>query len=255
MKKQTLIAGMVLAFCASSATAADLPARVFTKAPVAPVAVYNWTGCFIGANGGGLSARKNWTYADALAPATLGLPATSHTATGAMGGGQIGCDYQTGRWVVGIQGDYDVTSAKGSGIDSFFNRLSDESNVRGLGTVTVKGGYLITDQFLLYVRGGVAFENDRYNIYQLPASTLAATGTQSRTGGTVGIGGEYLITNSWSVFAEYDYYDMGTKTTTLISTVTNLPFTTQSIRERKDVVRAGLNWRFNLGGGAVVAKY
>lgn len=253
--KRLAFAVSILTFSAMSASAADLPARIYTKAPVAPVVVYNWTGCFIGANGGGLWARKSWTYADTLAPATLGLPATSHTASGGMGGGQIGCDYQAGRWVVGIQGDYDATNSKGSGIDSFFNRLSDESNVRGLGTVTVKGGYLVTDQFLLYVRGGVAFENDRYNIYQLPLSTLAATGTQNRTGGTVGIGGEYLITNSWSAFVEYDYYDMGTKTATLTSTVTNLPFTTQSIRERKDVVRAGLNWRFNLGGGAVVAKY
>lgn len=46
---------------AAPASAADLAARPYTKAPPAPVvAIYDWTGFYIGINGGGGSAHKCW---------------------------------------------------------------------------------------------------------------------------------------------------------------------------------------------------
>jgi outer membrane immunogenic protein len=251
------LAVVLLAVSVASARAADLPAKIYTKAPLPPVAVYNWTGCYLGANGGGLWASKRWVNTDITTSALYGTQITSHTASGAMGGGQIGCDYQVGPWVFGIQGDYDAADARGWGIDNNNPRFNDESDVRGLGTVTLRAGYTVTSQFLLYARGGIAFERDRYNVYQLalPAITLqgqqnqlglTATGDQDRTGGIVGLGGEYLITKNWSVFAEYNSLDFGTRTITLTSTQTQRPFITMDVRERKDVVRVGFNYRFNM---------
>jgi outer membrane immunogenic protein len=267
MKKILVLAVSLLAISTISALAADLPAKVYTKAPPPVVAVYSWTGCYIGANGGGLWARKRWVNTDINTPALFGTEITSHTASGGMGGGQFGCDYQTGRWVFGIQGDYDWTDAKGSGTDNNVTRFNDESNVRGLGTITARVGYTVTEQFLLYVRGGVAFERDRYNVYQTAAPNLLttqvqttpfigliATADQDRTGGVVSLGGEYLITRNWSVFAEYSYLDFGTRTVTPTVIQTQRPFTTMDVRERKDVVRVGVNYRFNMGGPAV-ARY
>src|SRR5262245_60042030 len=43
-----------------AASAADLAARPYTKAPAPMVSVYNWTGFYIGVNGGGGWADKSW---------------------------------------------------------------------------------------------------------------------------------------------------------------------------------------------------
>jgi outer membrane immunogenic protein len=242
----------VLAASAASAFAADLP--VYTKAPlVAPVAVYSWTGCYIGGNGGGLWVRKDWRAT--TTQAVVG----SHDADGGMGGVQAGCNYQTGHFVFGIQGDYDGTNASGSSPDQTIQgRLYDRSQIDGLGSVTGRVGYAM-DRFLIYVKGGVAWERDRYSTYFGPLTTqpgvTLSTASETRQGATVGFGGEYAFWKSLSVFLEYDYYDFGTKTNTftLVPPFTG-PQDFYDIRERKSVVKAGLNWKFDWAQ-PVVAKY
>lgn len=244
-----------IAFAAGLSAGPALAADMAVKAPrvaVAPAPVYTWTGCYIGANGGGLWAHKRWT--DGV-PGIRGGNVTTvdHTASGGMGGGQIGCDYQTGRWVFGIEGSYDAVSASATSPIAL-TTLAGTTNVKGLGEVGGRVGYTVIDQALLYIRGGVAFERDRYNISTQVANILLATASETRTGGFVGVGFEYLFTQNVSAFIEYDYVDMGTHNVSFTSTAVPVTFTTQSIRERKDVVKVGLNYRFNWAQ-PVVAKY
>src|SRR2546425_10113218 len=91
---------------AGSASAADLGPRPAYKAPpmVAPVPVFSWTGCFVGAHGGWGWGKKDVRLvgvSEGTAVANSGGIDTS----GAIFGGQIGCDYQfAGHFVVGAQG-------------------------------------------------------------------------------------------------------------------------------------------------------
>jgi outer membrane immunogenic protein len=101
------VAAFVAVF-ANAAMAADLPAPavpapVYRPPPVA-VPLFTWTGCYVGGNVGGLWARSDWND-DVFGDFGTG------TASGAVGGVQVGCNYQTGAWVFGIQGDYDWTRA------------------------------------------------------------------------------------------------------------------------------------------------
>src|SRR6266699_5503050 len=50
--------GLVALGLAAPAVAADLPARTYTKAPPYVAAVYDWSGFYIGANGGWGTSRK-----------------------------------------------------------------------------------------------------------------------------------------------------------------------------------------------------
>ena len=52
--KKIALAAAALALGTVSASAADMAARYYTKAPVAVAAVYNWTGFYIGAQAGGI---------------------------------------------------------------------------------------------------------------------------------------------------------------------------------------------------------
>jgi outer membrane immunogenic protein len=254
MRKLSL-AGVALAvLVVGPAMAADLSLKPIYKAPPAPVPVWNWTGCYVGGHVGGLWAHKDWT--DHTVPsATYGQSLGGHDADSWVGGVQGGCDYQfVNGAVVGIQGDYGWTDANGSNANLLNPNLTDSTNIRSLSTITGRLGYA-WDRFLGYVKGGGAWERDNYNIYgTIPG--VAAVGTpvntsasETRSGWTLGVGGEYAFTNNLSGFVEYNYYDFGTH---------DLAFTngfTSGIKETKSVVRGGLNFRFGGWGAPVTAKY
>src|SRR5256714_4632421 len=104
MKKVLLVTASLIALgAAAPALAADLAARPYTKAPAYVAAVYDWSGFYIGANGGWGSSRNSW---DSTVPFLVG-PEGSHDATGGVAGGQVGYRWQTGTWVFGLEAQGD----------------------------------------------------------------------------------------------------------------------------------------------------
>jgi outer membrane immunogenic protein len=227
-----------------SASAADLPRKAPVMAP-AVVAAYNWTGCHIGGHVGGLWAKKDWTLL--TAGPFFGAPLGGHDADGWLAGGQAGCDYQfANRFVIGFQGSYSWVDADGSHIDLVDPTLTDRTRIDWLATVTGRLGYS-WDRFLGYVRGGVAWERDEYDAFITLTGAPFDAGSETRFGWTVGVGGEYAFSPYVSVFAEYNYYDFGTRDVGLFSpggVLTDLV----DIEERKHVVKVGVNFRFGWGG-------
>jgi outer membrane immunogenic protein len=242
MKRQ-LIAGFTLGILAVvPAMAADMrPARapVYTKAPMM-AAAFSWTGCYIGGNVGGLWAKKDWSDA--------GFAESSQDISSWLAGAQVGCNYQVSTWVFGIQGDYDWTNATGTATDNFNLALTDHSQVNALASVTGRVGYA-WDRFLGYVKGGAAWEKDNYD---LTGGGLAFTASETRTGWTIGVGGEYAFTDWLTGFAEYNYYDFGTKTNAFTDAVVGTELI--DIKERKSVAKVGLNIKFG-GPGGVMSRY
>ena len=237
---------------AGSATAADLPARTYTKVP-AMAPVYSWTGCYIGANVGAGSDRETFTNVNPNRLPNFDLG--SEHATGAMGGGQIGCDYQVGNWVFGAQGTLDATDFKGSNHvvpgpnDRQFPNVFDlSSRISWITTATARLGYAIQPQLLLYARGGAAWMRSDLN-YSVTAMgiTNTYTGAETRTGWTAGAGLEYLMAANWSIFAEYSHMDFGSSTlnTTLSTDPSPEPI---RISHRIDTVMLGLNYRIGSPG-------
>jgi outer membrane immunogenic protein len=247
--KKFLLAGVALSvLVAGPAMAADLPARgPVYKGPPPVVTYFSWTGCYIGGHVGGLWVQKDWSDADPLS-VTYGQAIGSHEPSGWLGGAQVGCNYQVGGWVFGLQGDYAWTDANASsGI--LYNPLGTiSSDVKGLASVTGRVGYA-WDRFLGYVKGGGAWVKDEYTATSFG---LIATGSENRSGWTVGIGGEYAFTNNFTGFIEYNYYDFGNKSVTFVDQFGGF-FGTADIKETKSVVKVGLNWKF--GKSPMVANY
>jgi outer membrane immunogenic protein len=249
--KKFLLAGVALsAFIAGPAMAADLPVRApVYKGPPPVVTYFSWTGCYIGGHVGGLWVQKDWSTAAGDPIFLPGQAIGSHDANGWLGGAQVGCNYQVGGWVFGVQGDYAWTSATGSSADLLFPAQGTiESSVKGLASVTGRVGYA-WDRFLGYVKGGGAWEKDEYT-GTFPG--LIGTASQTRTGWTVGVGGEYAFTNNLTGFIEYNYYDFGDKGVTLVNQFGGIYYAA-NIKETKSVAKIGLNWKF--GAGPLVANY
>jgi outer membrane immunogenic protein len=243
MKKVLLIAGACAAFFTSaSAMAADLgrPARapVYVPPVVAVPFGYRWTGCYIGGNGGGIWADRDWS------DPVFGLGNFgSHTASGALGGFQGGCDYQRGNWVFGVGGDWDWASANASNANTVFPFITDESRIKSLASLTLRTGYA-WDRFLLYVKGGGAWLQSDYSV-QIGGAAFS-TASDTRRGWTVGVGGEYAFLDWLSGFIEYDYYNFrdNNDTNTLVCVACGFPV---NVDAKVNVVKAGLNIRFGPG--------
>jgi outer membrane immunogenic protein len=236
--------------------AADLP----VKAPVyeAPViSVYNWTGLYIGVHGGVDWFRKDW-----FAPETptntggcivLGCNVSvgGHTASSWLAGGQVGFNYQINRWVVGVEAQISATNLEGSNAQPPFAIgivITNHSKTDSLETVAVRLGFT-WDRFLVYAKGGGAWAQDQFST---SLGTAGQSRSETRGGGMVGVGIEYAFLENWSVKLEYDHLDLGNHRERLLPTVSGvLPFE-YDIRQRIDLVKVGINYRF---GSPVIAKY
>jgi outer membrane immunogenic protein len=232
--KKLLVAGITAAaLCGASAFAADMP----MKAPMAPT--FSWTGCYIGANVGGAWGRdSDWDFT--LVTGSGGNPHYS----GVMGGGQVGCDVQSGPWVFGVEGMFDWGNLKGHSIDPANPAFAANTKVSSLDTATARIGYA-WDRSLFYVDGGAAWaHHDRFFV---PAANPTVSDTSS--GAVVGVGFESMFAPNWSWKIEYDHAWFG-KTTEPVSAD---PTTT---KQNIDTVLLGINYHFGTGGkGPVVAKY
>jgi len=268
-----------------SAVAADMP----LKAPPPPVPVYTWTGCYVGLSGGESFGHANGFEATGatrtpVAPTALGTlgaigsVSDSFNLSGAIGGAFVGCNYQTGAFVFGAEGDFSFTNKEGQAfnlaVPTAFTPaglLTPGTDVfslkeRWLSTARVRLGFTPWDRTLLYVTGGVAWAKIDSAQWQtgLPPTTRFGTvsdlQSDTRVGWTVGAGLEYALGYGWTIRSEYLYVDFGSYTTfTNVPAAgpfdnPNGPFTNLSVKLHNNIFRFGMAYKFDWAP-AVVAKY
>jgi outer membrane immunogenic protein len=257
--KKLLLAGMALVALVGPAMAADLSKPVYKAPPPPPVYVFSWTGCYIGGNTGGLWVNREFTDR-LIGDPFFGQTFTSNTSSW-IGGVQGGCNYQfAGGWVVGIQGDYDWSGSGGDGNNFFFDNRTTSFRTKNLASLTGRVGYAWWDRFLGYVKGGVAWERDDFTINFPTTGAIATLSGNTRTGWTVGVGGEYAFTNWLTGFVEYDYYGFGNTTDNFlcgaVACVTRLgTIFPVDHKESKSVFKVGLNFLWGPGTAPIAAKY
>ncbi|WP_426525190.1 outer membrane protein [Bradyrhizobium sp. McL0615] len=249
MKKVLLSTVALIAFAAPAA-AADLAARPYTKAPPAPIAVvYDWSGFYIGANGGWGSSRKCWDF---VTPGGAFVGAEGcHDATGGTAGGQIGYRWQASSWVFGLEAQGNWADFRGSNVSLLFPGARNDSRIDAFGLFTGQVGWA-ANNVLFYIKGGAAVTADRFRAFDVPTGVIVGTaGDDTRWGGVVGVGLEYGFAPNWSAAIEYDHLFMQDRTVTF-----NAPggvfFGTDRIRQDVDLVTVRVNYRW---GGPVIAKY
>jgi outer membrane immunogenic protein len=249
MKKVLLSTVAFIAFAAPAA-AADLAARPYVKAPPAPIAVvYDWSGFYIGANGGWGSSHKCWDF---ITPAGAFIAAEGcHDATGGTVGGQIGYRWQAGTWVFGLEGQGNWADFRGSHVSTLFPGDRLDSRIDAFGLFTGQIGYA-ANNVLFYVKGGAAVTADRFRIFDVPTGlVVATTGDDTRWGASVGAGIEFGFAPNWTAGVEYNHLFMQDRTHTFVDT-TGAFIAAERIRQDVDLVTVRVNYRW---GGPVIAKY
>jgi outer membrane immunogenic protein len=215
---------------------------------------------------------------------TADIPALSNsydmTNTGWEAGGQIGCNAQWGMAVLGLEGDWQWSNAKTSadaayaafpnvGAPTFTDPAHTEHvdvTQRWFATARARAGFTPWERVLIYATGGVAWANYQSNTavtfatiapgvigQPFNGATHIGSGSANVVGPVVGGGVEWAITNNWTVKAEYLYmrFDGFAYASPLVAAAA--PFApgyawNTSITLREQVVRLGVNYKFDWGG-------
>jgi outer membrane immunogenic protein len=275
---------LVVLFGASSALAADLPARVYTKAPAVVDPGYDWTGFYLGGNVGYSWGRSSDTSTLTNGAGTVLFTSADRTnLDGIVGGGQIGYNWQMQNWVWGFEADIQGTDEKGSRaftcptgvctpstvppgflalvivVPGAAVPLSLDQKIDWFGTVRARAGVLVSPRVLLYATGGLAYGEVKSS--EIVGGVAGFSSTTTNVGYTVGAGVEGVIGGNWTAKLEYLYVDLGRVSGSFATaipalgagTVANGTLTSNySSRITDNVLRVGLNYKFS---GPVAAKY
>jgi outer membrane immunogenic protein len=244
--KKLLLGSVVALGMSAPAIAADMAARPIAR----PVAITNWTSCYLGGSVGtgwghtnGFSTTGATTFPSN--PALVVPPAGTQLSqgidmTGVTFGGYAGCQAQFGVWVVGAEGDWSGINKEGQAFAVGGNTLNvlpggtllgagDIWSVKERWFATARGrlGYAI-DKWLFYVTGGAAWMKiDSANFCENQALLSGAASfancggplnhsllqTDTRIGWTVGAGVEYALPYNWSIRSEYLFIRIPSYTT------------------------------------------
>jgi outer membrane immunogenic protein len=197
--------------------AADVDIVYAPPRPVAaPFAI--WTGCFVGFNVGGLASKSE------LSETSPGTSSAANSDQALAGGAQIGCDYQAGPWVLGVQGMLDGAGLRGGATPQFPGVVGTATFPKGswFSTATGRVGYTVQPAVLLYLKGG---------------------GAWARTGWVAGAGLEWQFLPNASIFVEYDYLRFESKNVTFAT----IPPLSASASLNQQAILVGANFRFDFG--------
>lgn len=258
MKSKFLLGVVMAALTAGSAAAADLAVKAAPVIARAPA--FSWTGCYIGAHAGaGVLLDQGFQDQGSIQTLTENTLADRH-GIGGLAGGQIGCNYQTGMLVLGIEGEgfwsgMKVTRDAFNGT-TLFNTIS----IRNKWDYDVAARIGVAfDRALVYGKAGwvaAGFDWNSQNVNFCGVNCTVITGSATLDGLLIGVGLEYAFTNNWTAKFEYDYLGFGAKNVNFVTVIPNVTtFTqTQNVSADKHIFKVGVNYLFN-AGGPVVARY
>jgi outer membrane immunogenic protein len=274
MKKLLLGSIAIIALGIAPALAADMA----VKARPAPVAMgYNWTGWYVGVNGGGEWGRSdaglailNNSYVPAATATILANGNNRINNSGGLVGGQFGYLWQSGAFVGGVEASIDWMGIRGSVTRSGlfggapFDTFNESVKTDWLALLLGRAG-VDFNGWMPYVTGGLAVTNFRYSStftdILSPAASNASI-SQTRAGWAVGAGLEYRITPSWSLRGEYLYADFGSisGSSPVINPLTGVQYNLagggltfqHSANLRENIARLALSYHF---GGPAVGRY
>jgi outer membrane immunogenic protein len=221
MKRVFLACVSVLAL-GGVAVAADLPPAAgpgpYYKAPAYNPA-YNWSGFYLGLNGGGGWGRSTWT--------TTG----SFDTSGGLAGGTLGYNYQINQIVLGVEGDIDWADINGSTSAAACPTANCKTSDDWLSTIRGRVGFA-AGRFLPYITGGGAFGN-------IKATSAVGSTDTTNAGWTLGGGIEFALTGNWTAKAEYLYVNLGN-----VSCGAAACGAAETVSWHANIGRVGVNYRF-----------
>jgi len=247
MKKFLLATvGLAALGIAAPASAADMPVKA---PPPPPVPIFSWTGFYIGGNGGWAQSRNCVDFI-----LVTDFADGCRDRSGGVVGGQLGYRWQANQFVFGLEGQGDWADLSNQRVSLINPAFSTRTKTDAIGLFTGQIGYA-WNQALFYVKGGGAVTSNRFSVLDTLTGFEFASASNTRWGGTVGVGFEYGFAQNWSVGVEYDHLFMGNANNSFSVANPILAGALNRISQDVDMVTLRVNYRFGWGTSPVGPTY
>jgi outer membrane immunogenic protein len=236
-------------------------------APSRPTPGYNWTGAWVGAQGGFGAGYKRWPDF---------APDDRFDVKGWIAGATTGASAQSGVFVLGAESEFLFTGIRGSRRDvttfgAFTQTIDLASKVDWLSLNSVRVGFVPADRWQVYGKGGFALAHETHDfgfsqsVPGVGSTSAVMSGNALHTGYLAGVGVEYAFLGNWSAKLEYNYLNFRTQNvlTTgvqnlnippgLVGNIANLQRV--GVREEMHLAKFGINYHFNSIADVITAKY
>jgi len=218
-----------------------------------PLPDWSWTGFYVGAHASGGFGTNEWATSSTTALkaiSTNGAFIGAGANQGLLGGGQVGFNYQFGRWVAGFEIADGAGDIEGSAkcLTNVANKTSFTcvNDVSSIGTVTGRLGET-WGNLLIYSKGGMAWATDHGDALSSSFKNNFNEGS-IRWGWMIGTGLEYAFSPNLSAFVEYEHLNLN---------IRNMIYADQfglspevAFKQKLDLVKLGVDYR--LGWGAPI---
>ena len=208
--------------------------------PAAAAEPSGWSGFYVGVEAGPGWGRSQLINADPSR--RTGLPFSDpFSIGGGLLGGIGGYNVQFGRWIVGVEGDMSWSRLRGAAheISPFNTTFTNTTTANWLGTGRVRAGYSPTDAWLIYATGGFAGANLAATVGNVPGDYSR---TQTDWGWALGGGVEAALSRNRSLSSEYLHVGLPDQNYAYPANILTTP---RTLRANEDLVRIGLQYRFN----------
>src|SRR3954452_21735474 len=159
MMKKLVLLVIGIAGLAAPASAADMAVKAAPPPMVAPI--YDWTGFYIGANGGWAESRQCLDFFDRFGTA---FATGCNKRSGGVIGGQLGYRWQANQVVFGLEAQGDWADLSNTRVTLFDQFLSTRVKTDAIGLFTGQLGWA-WNASLLYVKGGADVTNNNLNVF------------------------------------------------------------------------------------------
>lgn len=230
-------------FLALSSVAAIADPRIPARTPIAAASVFTWTGCYVGAHVGATKAHVSTTTN------FEGSGSYGDSGTGTIAGGQVGCNYQQGSWVIGVEGEGSWSNAETTNSMAVSAVDSVSLSTKNTGDFSIAGRAGIAfDRTLIYGKGGWVRSSFDFSS-TLNCCFLSPTfksGSFNVTSFLVGAGIEHALTPNWTAKVEYNYSEFGSK---LLNAGVDGGGRPVDVSERSThhTIKIGVNYLFDFG--------
>ena len=260
-----VVVSIIVAAVSQKAYAADMPDKNVPDSEAPSARVYGWTGWRAGVNGGGafdpgqtVGVNETSSGAPFISGSWPGFGTFgSLKPSGSFGGGQIGYNWQTGSWVLGIEGDIQGASVQDTQSVTISPYISAPNGITvatsdklsWFGTVRGRVGWA-ADRWLLYATAGFGVGGIRYASNMVDTFGFSAVNSVNTTRGGYVVGGgvEYAFQQNWSVKLAYQFLDLGSATFNSVEFSAGAPtllVLSNNVKFDYQTVRVGLNFKFN----------
>jgi outer membrane immunogenic protein len=229
-----LLATAAMVVLSGGAYAADMGVPTKAPAPI-PLPIPSWQGFYIGGDvgAGRLNATAVATDPNSFGTCAARATACSTSATGFVGGVDVGYDWQDRYFVYGVAADWTwtglkhtVTSRSGVTLSSFQAKVDWLASFRGRAGLAV-------DNTLVYLTGGVALAELKSSFSFTDNGGLQNTQSVSatRAGWVAGVGLEHKFGPNWSGYTELRYYDFGHESGSQTAGTRSIPYGSEFTHE------------------------